>query len=141
MNVARPLAALLAVFVLATAAWAQGYVVETATGRLETRPATATRVAVDSVHAAKAAASVRLPFAFWFYGARCTTAVVSAHGWLVPGGTTGFADAGDPAAAHGQDATSHAFPYGRGTASADGVVAPLWTTLAAVDDGTPGAGA
>jgi hypothetical protein len=126
---------------LVAPAWAQGYVVTEASGRIEARPADAVRVDVDSVRADKSSAVVTLPFRFAYYGDPCATVVVSAFGWILPGAKTGFADAADPAAAHGQDAATGSFPYGKGGASADGVVAPLWAAYRFVADGSDGAGA
>jgi hypothetical protein len=59
---------------------------------------------------------------------------------MLPGAKTGFAAAESPSSAHGQDARSGAFPYGGADASADGVVAPLWTTFEHVNDGSQDAG-
>jgi hypothetical protein len=139
----RPTLVLALLVLLATAvrALAQGYEVVPTERRVEARPPDVTTVDVDSSQPAKATAVVALPFTFWHYGTPCETAVVSAHGWLLPGAKEGFADAGDPAAAHGQDAATGAFPYGAGPASASGIVAPYWTRLASVNDGSPGAGA
>lgn len=101
-----------------------GYVVTQATGRLETRPATAVRI--------DGPASAPLPFRFAYYGRRADAVLVSPHGWLLPGAKESLADAATPSAPHGQDTASGAFPYtaGAAAASADGVIAPLWTALA-----------
>jgi hypothetical protein len=131
----------LVVLAAAAPAWAQGYVVTAESGRIEPRPADAARVDVDSVHAEKSSALAAFPFRFSYYGEPCSTVVVSAFGWVLPGAKHGFADAGDPSAAHGQDASSGAFPYGAGGAGANGVVAPLWAPYRFVNDGSPGAGA
>ncbi len=101
-----------------------GYVVTQATGRLESRPPAAVRI--------DGPARVPLPFRFAYYGRRADVVFVSPHGWLLPGARDGFAAAEMPSAAHGQDPASGAFPYSAGSAaSADGVIAPLWTSLAA----------
>lgn len=107
----------------------QGYTISAATGRLESRPASAIRLDVHPTDPARAAAVARFPFDLWVYGRRCREMRVSAHGWLLPGAGRTFADPGDPSAPHGQDPATGAFPYGPGAASADGVVAPLWSTF------------
>jgi hypothetical protein len=134
----RILVAALVVVAHAATAWAQGYTVTTATRLVEARPPSATRVDIDSVHPAKASATVNLPFAFQYYGNPYATLVVSAHGWLLPGANEGFANAADPTSPHGQDAATGAFPYGAGVAGAGGIIAPLWTRYAIGDDGPTG---
>ncbi len=124
---------------VAASARAQGYDVAPATGRMEARPATAVRLDVDARRPETSARSVTLPFEFRYFGEPYAVAVVSAHGWIVPGAGRAFENGADPAAAHGQDATSGAFPYGPGGASADGIIAPLWARSAG--DGGAQAGA
>lgn len=129
----RALPTAVVVAALAAPAWAQGYTITEASGLAAARPPTATRLDADGTRAGKSWAAVTLPFAFRYYGNACGRIVVSAHGCLLPGAAEGFADAADPAAPHGQDAASGAFPYGPG---ADGVVAPLWTRLGTGDGGS-----
>src|SRR5262245_54936191 len=112
----------LAVAGSAHAAFAQGYTVTAADGRIEARPATATKLDLDSVRKEHASAAVALPFAFRLYGVPAERITVGAHGWLLPGDAKAMEHASHPAASHGQDAKTGAFPFG---GDADGVVAPL----------------
>jgi hypothetical protein len=110
-----------AVFAAATTASAQGYVVESATGKIEARPPSAKRVDVDSSRDEKSAAFVKLPFAFAYFGRPFRGAIVSAHGWLRPVDAPAFG------------ATTE-------IVSTDGAIQPLATTYRFVGDGSSGAG-
>ena len=142
-GIARTVRAALAAIILlvsAASAWAQGYSVTAAEGRLEARPAGARPVEIDSSRADRATQAVWLPFEFRYYGWPIRSLLLSAHGCLFPGDAKGLGDPSDPAAPHGQDAASGAFPYRAGAAAADGVIAPLWTKFQGVGDGSPACG-
>ncbi len=114
--------AVLALVVIAASAHGQGYEVREANELLEAAPGDATTLDLGD----DGAAAIALPFPAWIYGEPHDALVVSKYGWLQPGAQESFAESANPGAAHGQDATNSAFPYGRGAASADGIITPAW---------------
>src|SRR5262245_19832565 len=90
----RAAAAAAIVFAGAASALAQDYTVTTgATAQyLEAKPAGATLVNVSSILTTPGAVSVTLPFEFPYYGRLHSTAVVSAHGMIIPGGVLPIAN-------------------------------------------------
>lgn len=139
-RVTHATALLIGVFGLAASAWAQDYTRTSGSGLLETRPASATLVNVNSVSSASASTPVDLPFSFPYYTTYNSVALVSAHGWVIPGATTGIGNAGSPSASHGQDSVSGTFPYSPTTNSANGIIAPLWTSWSLINTGAMNTG-
>jgi hypothetical protein len=136
-------AAIAALVLCVSSAWAQDYTVTTATGLLETRPASATVYTTTSGGLTEAArdALVHMPFSIPYY---CTTVqdiTVSAFGFILPRSVTAITNQVSNSLAHGQDATSGAFPYttpGSGGAQyVDGLIAPIWRTNVLNDSVAP----
>jgi hypothetical protein len=133
-SVRSGIAAIAAVVLLATTAWAQDYTVTTATGKLETRPAGATLQNISSqTIGVPQVVAVQLPFSFPYFAGQVQDITISSGGYILPRSVSSITNTMYVSSSHGQDATSGAFPYtkpiGAGLENADGVVAALWNYL------------